>query len=190
VTLLLLAAAHAAPPPWPTLTTAEQARYDKGELVLRADTSTPITDSTGISKVAAPPELLWKEALDFEAKRGENPTLKDLEEYRRDSPDDWYVRFELSVFGLKVRIHDHWTCFPAERYCTWVQDPERDSDVRGEVGFLVIRPEGTGSGIVFHSEFESEIWAPGWIRKWLAEDQMVNIVQKLRERTERKAGAR
>lgn len=185
--LLLVPFALADKPAWPTLTAAEQARYDRGELVLRADTSTPVTNSTGISKVAAPVSLLWAEALDFEAKRGENPTLKSLEEYARLSPDDWFVRFELSVYGVKVVIHDHWTCFPAQSYCTWVQDPAKDSDVRGEVGFLVVRPEGSGSGIVFHSEFESEVWAPGWVRKWLANDQMINIVDKLKERTERKA---
>lgn len=187
IVLSLVATALAARPAWPTLTAAEQARFDKGELVLRADTSTPVTNSTGISKVAAPPELLWREALDFEAKRGENPTLRQLEEYARLSPDDWFVRFELSVYGVKVVIHDHWTCVPAERYCTWVQDPDRDSDVRGEVGYLLVRPEATGSAITFHSEFESEVWAPGWVRKWLANDQMINIVDKLKERTERKA---
>ncbi|MSQ01417.1 MAG: hypothetical protein EXR71_05925 [Myxococcales bacterium] len=177
-----------ADPTWPVLTTDEQVRFDRGDLVLRADTSTPLTNSTGLSRVNAPAAVLWREALDFEAKRGENPTLRAMEEYGRTSPDDWFVRFELSVFGLRVVIHDHWTCTPATMSCTWVQDPTRDSDVTGEVGFLIVRPEAAVSSIVFHSEFVSEIWAPGWVRKWLAKDQMVNIVQKLRERTEKKAG--
>lgn len=177
-----------AAPTWPVLTTDEQVRFDRGDLVLRADTSTPLTNSTGLSRVNAPAAVLWREALDFEAKRGENPTLRAMEEYGRTSPDDWFVRFELSVFGLRVVIHDHWTCTPATMSCTWVQDPTRDSDVTGEVGFLIVRPEAAVSSIVFHSEFVSEIWAPGWVRKWLAKDQMVNIVQKLRERTEKKAG--
>lgn len=188
MTLLVLSTlAAAAAPAWPTLSADEQARFDRGELVIRADTSTPMTRSTGIRKVAAPPAVLWREALDFEAKRGENPTLKALEEYARTSPDDWFVRFELSVFGIRVVIHDHWTCVPAELYCTWVQDPDRDSDVRGEVGHLLIRPDPVGAAITFHTEFESEVWAPAWVRKWLANDQMVNIVDKLKERTERKA---
>jgi hypothetical protein len=169
------------------MTSSELERFAKGELVLRADTSTPLTVSTGIVKVAAPPELLWREALDFEAKKPENPTLKQLDEYGRNSPDDWFVRFELSVFGIKVVIHDHWTCFPAAMTCTWVQDPTKVSDVREEVGYLIVRPEADGSAIVFHSEFISEVWSPGWVRRWLANDSMVNVVEKLRKRTEGKA---
>jgi hypothetical protein len=185
--LLFLPLAFALPT-WPTMTTAELERFSRGDLVLRADTSTELTVSTGIVKVAAPPELLWREALDFEAKKPENPTLKELEEYKRNSPDDWFVRFQLSVFGIKVVIHDHWTCFPEALTCTWVQDPDKKSDVRDEEGYLIVRKEGTGSAIIFHSQFISEVWSPGWVRKWLANDSMINVVDKLRKRTESKAG--
>jgi len=187
VLALLFPSAVAALPTWPSLTTAESVTFAKGELVLRADTSTPLTVSTGIVKVAAPPAALWREALDFEAKKPENPTLRKLEEYHRNSPDDWFVRFELRVFGLKVVIHDHWTCFPEAMTCIWVQDPDKVSDVREEVGFLIVKPEAEGSAIVFHSQFISEIWSPGWVRRWIANDSMVNVVQKLKERTERNA---
>ena len=185
--VILWTALAVAAPSWPVLTVDEQARFDRGDLVVRADTSTPLTRSSGITRVAAPAAVLWRESLDFEAKRGESPTLKAMEEYGRTSPDDWFVRFELSVFGLRFVIHDHWTCMPATMTCTWVQDPTRESDVTDEVGFLIVRPEAAGSAIVFHSEFASKVWAPGWIRKWMANDQMVNIMQKLKERTERKA---
>jgi hypothetical protein len=186
--ILLALPLAAALPTWPSMTTSELAKFDAGDLVLRADTSTPLTVSTGIVKVAAPPSLLWREALDFEAKKPENPTIKTLEEYARNSPDDWFVRFELSVFGIQVVIHDHWTCFPEAMTCTWVQDPAKKSDVREEAGYLIVRPEPTGSAIVFHSQFISEVWSPGWVRRWLANDSMVNVVDKLRKRTERKAG--
>lgn len=185
--MLLLLPFALALPTWPSMTTEELARFEKGELVLRADTSTPLTVSTGIVKVAAPPELLWREALDFEAKKPENPTLKQLDEYKRNSPNDWFVRFQLSVFGIQVVIHDHWTCFPEVLTCTWVQDPDKVSDVREEVGHLIVRPEKGGSAIVFHSQFISEVWSPGWVRRWLANDSMINVVDKLRKRTESKA---
>lgn len=187
--VLLVALAVAAPPAWPVLSAAESARFDKGELIVRADTSTPLTDSTGIVHVDAPVEVLWRESLDFKAKVPENPTVVRLDEYARNSQDDWFVRFEMSIFGIRVVIHDHWTCFPAERYCTWVQDPAKESDVTGEQGFMLVRPDGTGSAITFHAEFVSKIWSPGWVRKWLANDNMVNVVQKLKLRAERKAKA-
>lgn len=187
MTVFLCSIALAASPDWPTLTVEEQGVYDAGALVLRADSRTSLTDSTGIVRVAAPAALLWQEALDFRAKLPENPTLRTLDEYARNSPNDWFVRFELSVFGIHVVIHDHWTCFPAELYCTWVQDETRESDVSREKGFLIVRSEGSGSAIVFHSEFVSDVWSPGWLRRWLANDSMVNIVEKLKARTERKA---
>lgn len=183
------AAAFAAAPSWPTLTPTEAATFAKGELVLRADTSTPLTDSTGIIHVNAPVDVLWRESLDFKAKVPENPSVKSLEEYARNSPDDWFVRFEMSFFGVHVVIHDHWTCVPAERVCTWVQDPDRESDVTGEQGYMIVRPDGTGSAITFHAQFVSKIWSPGWVRKWLANDNMVNVVEKLKARAERKAGS-
>ncbi len=185
--LYLLSAALAAPPAFPTLTADEQAKFDRGELVIRADTSTPMTVSTGVVKVKAPPALLWTETLDFDARLPENPTIKSIEEYGRISPDEWFVRFELSIFGIHVTIHDRWTCFPAEYYCTFAQDPGATSDVREEAGWVVVKPHPEGSAIAFHSQFISEVWAPSWIRKWLANDSMVNVLDKLRVRTEKKA---
>jgi hypothetical protein len=188
--LLAFSLALAGAPTWPTLTAEEKAKFDAGELVIRADTSTPKTLSTGIVKVSAPPELLWEQFLDFPARLPENPTLKMVEEYGRLGPDDWYVHFELSIFGIGVTIYDHWTCFPAERYCTWVQDNSRTSDTSEEAGWMLIRPLGSGSEIAFHSEFISNQWAPSWIRRWLANDSMVNVLDKLRLRTERIERAR
>jgi len=185
--LFTLALALAQAPAFPSLSAEEKAKFNAGELVIRADTSSPTTVSTGIVKVKAPPELLWTETLDFPARLPENPTLKSIEEYGRISPDNWYVRFEMSIFGIHVTIHDHWTCFPAEFYCTWAQDPDAKSDVREEKGWLLVVPHAEGSAIAFHSEFISEVWAPSWIRKWLANDSMVNVLDKLRVRTERKA---
>ena len=183
--LFTITLALAAAPIWPTLTTSERTKFDAGELVIRADTSTEKTQSTGLVKVQAPIDVLWKAALYFPARLPENPTLKSIEEYGRNSPDDWFVKFRLSIFGISVTIHDHWTCTPAEYYCYFAQDPTQKSDVREEAGWLYARPTPTGSEIAFRSEFISEQWAPGWVRKWLANDSMVNVLDKLRVRAER-----
>ena len=183
--LLSIAFVLAAAPPWPALTGAERTKFDAGDLVIRADTSTEKTQSTGLVKVQAPLDVLWKAALDFPARLPENPTLKSIDEYGRNSENDWFVKFRLSIFGISVTIHDHWMCTPAEYYCIFAQDPTQVSDVREEAGWLYARSTPTGSEIAFHSEFISDQWAPGWIRKWLANDSMVNVLDKLRIRAER-----
>lgn len=183
--ILALPFALAAPPVWPALNGNERTKFENGELVIRADTSTEKTQSTGLVKVQAPLDVLWKAALDFPARLPENPTLKEIEEYGRIGPNEWFVKFRLSIFGISVTIHDHWECFPEENYCVFEQDPTRVSDVKEEAGWLYARATPAGSEIAFHSEFISEVWAPGWVRKWLANDSMVNVLDKLRVRAER-----
>ncbi len=184
---LIVADATAAVPIWPVLTGPEQTKFDAGALVIRADTSTEKTQSTGLVRVQAPLAVLWKAALDFPARLPENPTLRSVEEYGRNGPDDWFVKFRLSIYGISVVIHDHWICSPAETYCHFAMDPTRVSDVREEYGWLYARATPSGSEIAFHSAFISDMWAPGWIRKWLANDSMVNVLDKLRVRAERTA---
>lgn len=184
--MLLAALALAAAPTWPVLTPEEHAALDARRVVLRAAVDGRRTVSTGIVHVGVPPESLWPAVLDFEARIPENPSLVSVEEYRRDGPWDWYVRFEMRVFGIRAVIHDRWTCEMAASVCTWTLDPARDSDLVMNEGWLMVRPDGVGSVLAFHDELQAKMWAPGWVQRWLAEDSMENVLAKIRDRAERR----
>lgn len=182
---LSTAVAFAAPAAWPTLTADEQARLDAGEVVVHADTSGDRTVSTGIIRVTAAPAKTWAAVLDFKARIRETPGLVSVSEYKRTSPSDWFVQFEMNRFGIQAVIHDHWTCDLTANMCSWALDPNAQSDLTVNDGWMLAQPAGSATYLAFHAELIVKQWVPGWVRRWLAVDSMENTLSRIRERAEK-----
>ena len=183
--MLLIAEALAASPGVPALSEEERARLEAGEVVVQTDLGGERTVSTGVVRVRATPDRVWPAVLDFQARIPENASLKQVTEYRRDGPEDWFIAFDMNVFGIKAVVHDHWQCELARNVCSWALDPSVSSDLALNEGFMYVDPRPSDSLLVFHSELVAKMWAPGWIRRWLAEDSMENVLDHIRVRAER-----
>lgn len=191
ILLFALAPALAAPKPSP-LTEEDWATLRKGEVVVRAKTTGEMVMSTGYVLVSVPPDALWPEVLDVKARIPENSTLKAVVEYRRESPTDWYIRSDMSVFGFEVSFHNHYTFFPEDGYASYTLDESQANDLRVCDGWYVVTPmEGPGGSperslLVYYSSNQVDVYAPRWVRRWMANDSMENVLEKIRDRAEHK----
>lgn len=183
--LSLISYALAATLTWPSLTADEQARLDAGEVVVQADTSGDKTISTGVIRINADVTKTWAAVLDFPARVPETPGLVSVKEYKRNSAGDWFVRFEMSRFGIRAIIHDHWTCDLAANQCTWALDPGQASDLELNDGWMLAKPVGGATYLAFHAELIVKQWVPGWVRRWLAVDSMDNTLARIRDRAQK-----
>jgi hypothetical protein len=183
--MLVVPLASAADPGVPPLSESERARLEAGDVVVQTDLGGERTISTGVVRVRATTDRIWPAVLDFQARIPENASLKRVTEYRRDGPDDWFVAFDMNVFGIKAVVHDHWQCSLGRNVCAWALDPSVASDLVLNEGFMYVEPRAGDALLVFHSELVARMWAPGWIRRWLAEDSMENVLDHIRIRAER-----
>lgn len=170
---------------WPTLSAEEQAQLEAGEVVVQADTSGDKTISTGVIRINANATKTWAAVLDFPARVPETPGLVSVKEYKRISPSDWFVRFEMSRFGIRAIIHDHWTCDLAANQCSWGLDPSQASDLELNDGWMLAKTSGSVTYLAFHAELIVKQWVPGWVRRWLAVDSMDNTLSKIRDRAQK-----
>jgi hypothetical protein len=165
------------------LSSAEWAQLREGEVVVHADTSGADTVSTGwvlVDKASAP---FWHDVLDLKARIPENGTLRDIEEYKRLSAHEWFVRVDMEVFGLDVQFTNHWIC--AGDTCSYTLDPERENDLTRCDGYFRVQEVEGQSLLTYYSASRHRVVVPGWARRWLAIDAVQNLLRKLKARAER-----
>lgn len=184
--LALVACAYAlAAPHLPELSQAEWAKLDAGEVVMRAQSDGGRVTATGVVKVAAAPDALWPAVLDVQARIPENNTLVDVREYRRDGPTQWFLQVDMEVLGADVRIHHHYTFDPARNVATYTLDPSQPNDLSLADGWYLVHPVEGGSVLVYQAVTEAKVPVPGWVKKWLARDQLEGLLEGIRRRAER-----
>lgn len=184
--LALVASAFAvAAPHLPELTDAEWARLEGGKVVLRAESDGARVTATGLVKIAADADALWPAVLDIQARIAENTTLAHVREYRREGPNQWFLQVDMDVLGTDLRIHHHYTWDPAGNVATYTLDPDQPNDLALADGWYLVRPVEGGAVLVYRAVTEAKMPVPGWVKKWLARDQMEDLLQGIRRRAER-----
>jgi hypothetical protein len=179
---LALASAWASSPASPALTEAEWAALRARDVVVHDETAGQLVATTGVALFAVPPERAWAAVLDFPARVAENSTLRAIEEYAR-AGDTWWLRFDMTVFGVDVTFHNRY-----ERRGDTVRytlDASRPNDVVVCDGWWSVVPAEGGSVVTYHAESRAKQWAPGFVLAWLANDSMENVLGRIRERAER-----
>lgn len=171
-------------PALPALDAAQTARLHAGQVVVVADISPEHTAGTGFVRANAPASKLWAAVLDIPARKAENPSLADVSVYDR-AGDTFGVRFELAMFGIRAVTHERWSCQPAEMTCRYTLDVSKPNDVDMDEGEWRVSPDATGSIVTFFSTYHSEMWTPGWVRRWLATDSMETVLSGIARRAER-----
>ena len=167
-----------------SLTAQEWGTLQGGGVVVHADTSGADTVSTGFVLVAKPPKPLWTDVLDLQARIPENGTLKGIEEYRRVSSYEWFVRVDMEVFGFPVQFTNHWVC--RDNTCSYTLDPDRKNDLTLCDGYFKLDEVEGKSLLTYYSRSRHDLSVPGWIRKWLAIDAVENLLRKMKARAERR----
>lgn len=180
-----LAALGATTPRFPELTSEEWERIHAGEVVMRAQTDGSRVTATGIVKIDAPPEALWPAVLDIEARIPEGKTLTSVKEYKREGPHTWFLEVDMEVVGADLKIHHRYDWDPARDQATYSLDPSRPNDLAVADGWYLVRRAEGGSLLVFQSVTEAKVPVPGWVKRWLARDQMEELLDGIRARAEK-----
>ncbi|MDP2309154.1 MAG: SRPBCC family protein [Pseudomonadota bacterium] len=182
---LVMGAFAGATPRLPELTEAEWARVGAGEVVMRARSEGARVTATGVVKIAASPEALWPVVLDVRSRIGESHTLADVREYRRDGPNQWFLQVDMEVLGAALRIHHRYTWDPPRQLATYTLDATRPNDLAVADGWYLVQPVEGGSVLVYEAVTEAKVPVPGWVKSWLARDQMEGLLEGIRRRAER-----
>ncbi len=183
---VLVASALAGPTPrLPELSAEEWARLEAGEVVLRASADGGRVTATGVVKVDASPDAVWPAVLDVRARIPEGRTLSDVREYRREGPNTWFLEVDMDVLGADLTIHHRYEWDPARHQATYTLDPSRPNDLAVADGWYLVRPAGEATLLVFQSITEAKVPVPGWVKRWLARDQMEGLLEGIRARAER-----
>lgn len=175
----------AAAPRFPTLSAEERQKLDAGEVVLRTSAQGGRVTALGVVKVDAPPDALWPAVLDLRARIREGDTLEAVREYRRDGPRTWYLAVDMEVLGTELTLHHRYEWDPARQEARYTLDPAQANDLAVADGWYLVREEGGASLLVFESVTEARVPVPGWVKRWLARDQMEGLLEGIRARAER-----
>jgi hypothetical protein len=172
-------------PRLPSLSEADWAELRAGKVLLHAESAGARVTASGVVLVDAPPEVLWPAVLDVAARIPENRTLTAVHEYRRDGPQQWCLQVDMSVLGAEVRIHHQYRWDPAENVATYTLDPTRTNDLARADGWYLVRAAEGGAVLAYEAVTEAKVPVPGWVKKWLARDQLEGLLQGIRTRAER-----
>lgn len=182
--LLLPVSAVAAPPTY-TLTRDEVAALDEGEIVVRRQDSETGGGAVGIAQVAAPPEVVLDEVMNFEARVSEVGSLRSVERYSKEPhPGTIGAKWTLSMLGISVVFHTLYDCHRDEGYCAFSLDPTKPNDLEAAEGHYLVTPRGSGTRLVYANRMESGQFVPGWMRRWLAGRSLRQQVDGIRKRAE------
>lgn len=176
----------AAAPRFPALSAEERRALDAGEVVLRTSAEGGRVTALGVVKVEAPPDALWPAVLDVRARIPEGDTLAAVREYRRDGPRTWYLEVDMEVLGTDLTLHHRYEWDPARQHARYTLDPERPNDLAVADGWYLVREEAGASLLVFQSVTEARGPVPGWVKRWLARDEVEGLLAGIRARAERR----
>ncbi len=182
--LVAAAGGALAAPQVPVLTDDDWARLRTGEVVLYAATDGERLTATGVILVHVSPARAWPAVLDIRARVHESPTLRAVTEYDRQGATRWSVRVDMEVMGVDLRVHNRYTFEPAHNIARYTLDLEQPNDLRICDGWYLASATEEGTLLVYEAVTEAPMYVPAWVRRWLARDQMVELLGAIRARAE------
>jgi len=182
---LLSTAAHAGAPTPPQLDDKEEARLDKGKIVVRHEDTPTGGRVTAIATVQAPPRKVLDEVMNLEARVPESSVLTSVEVYERTAaPDVTAATFTITVLGSDTVFSIRYDCQRDQGFCTYALDPSKENDIVSSDGYYLVVPEGTGTRLVYASRADTGRSMPGWMRRWIAGSSLEGQVDGIRKRAE------
>lgn len=178
--------AEAAPtaPAAVVLTDAETAEIAKGDVVIRLEATSSGGQTTAIADVKAAPKATMDAVMDLQARVGEISGLKAVSFY--DSPGhDKAAKWELSVVGKQIIFHLVYDISDDGTFIIYGLDTSKTNDMKVVSGTYHVYPSGTGTRLVYTGLSDSGVYVPGWLKTWLANGSLVDLIGGVRKRAEK-----
>ena len=178
--------AMAAPLPPVALSADDEARLAQREVVTRVLDPSEGDGMIAIVDVKAGVRKTMDAMMDFPARKAEATSLKDVKVYEMvPAPEHQGVEWDLSVLGTKVTFN---LVYDVDRDNVWVTyhlDPTKTNDVRVIEGTYQAYAVGNGlTRLIYRNHTETTQYIPGFVKHWLADDEMGTLLGCVRDRAE------
>jgi len=158
-------------------------RLRSSPVVTVKNTADGVIRSTSIQDVSAPPEVVWKLLLDFNAYPKFIEGIKSCKPYK----SQWNLagahivcadyRLRVGTFTLQYFLeHTH---EPLKQCMTWTLDYSRASDVHDSVGYWHVVPHNGGARVFYATDSVLPAWIPGPIKATFARIAMSKATARL-----------
>lgn len=183
IVALLLASAlsWAGPPAPPTISAAEQAILETGEVVVRRGQGEG-APTVVVVDVKADPDTSFAAVMDVEARVSDISALKQAEIYL-DEPGRLGVRWVMGIAGVSVEFSTLYVVDRAGRWCTYELDPSRPSTLKSTGGSYQVISRPGGSRIVYTAAVSAE-GDEGWVRRQMQEKGTRALLGGMKARAE------
>ena len=167
----------------PVLSDAERSLLASGETVARIDLVHTTADSTAIIDISATPEKVMAAVVDLPSQVPDVTTLRDVDMYTSDS-GRLGARWQTGALGQTMTFHVLYDVDRSANSCHFALDPGRDNEMVSMQGSYEIFPTPEGSRLVYHNVSDPGREAPGWLRRMLEQNVLVQQLVSIRRRAE------
>jgi len=158
-------AALAASPLDVTLTTAERAALDAGEVVVRTPTADGLV--VGAVDIPASREQVMAAVMDFDAREQSVGAISSIDTYAPPTdPAGLGARFTLSVLGTEVVYHIRYDV--EEQGCNFTLDKQQENGIVDSSGGYWTYPDGDEVRLLYWSKTDTGRSIPRFIRNTLS----------------------
>jgi ribosome-associated toxin RatA of RatAB toxin-antitoxin module len=179
----------AAPSGFDALAKAEQAKLERGEVVVRGEMYTkPDGKRAGRGKaycvVNAPPETLFATLSEYEKVPEYLPRLKRVTVLEK-SGEAWRVRQELKILFKTVSYGLNLKFSAAQKRMDWVLDKKQDNDIRDTAGSWEFLPHGAGKTLIVYTiTVDTGTMIPGFLEDYLTKKDLPEVLAAMKRRVE------
>jgi|GEM_PF-1825843 len=180
-------------PQFPTLTEKEEARLDKGKLVLRTERSEKSGSGrvTGVIEIQAGIEDVWKLLTKFELVPVASKAVKEATRYDDQTQGGATsgsvgIRYMVKVAWVEIVYYLHHDLFAEKHFLHWTVDTSYKNDIVKTDGSYSLWP-GSKPGTVrflYITEVDTGRNIPGWVEEELTESSLKRFLVFVKKRAE------
>ena len=179
----------AAPAATASLSKAELAELDRGEVVVHGEMYTkPDGKRAGKGKAYCvankSPEAVYATLADYEKVSEFMPRLKKVTILDK-AGEDWRVRQDLKVLFKTVSYGLNLKFSAANKRMDWTLDKKQDNDIRDTFGSWEFLPHGDGKTLIIYTiAVDTGAMIPGFLEDYLTKKDLPEVLAAMKRRTE------
>ena len=172
---------------------ADWRRLENGEVVIidrrpkMADDDSVVHESEAAVIVPRPATEVWAVLADFESRPEFLPNISESRVERVEDARVW-IKQRVKVFWMQIRYTLIMTLDPARGLMTSILDRSAPHDIRDSQGSWEVLPQGDASALlVSRSRVDTGMPIPGFIKSYVVENSLPQMMSSLRNEVERRA---
>lgn len=179
--------AYKGAPPAVSLSSAEIARLEAGEVVLKQQQVGSGGRGIAVFDIAATPSKIWSKIVDYANYPKMVDKVEECGNYKV-SGSEIYTRFLLGVMGFDVEYFIHHTYRPDLGYLTWTLDYSRRSDLDDSVGYWRVTSLTTApvrSRLEYSVDIRFKGYIPGFVQDMIAKKGLTDAATWVKRESEK-----